>query len=267
MSGATRTAPARVDGAPKAVDPRMQARRDDVARRETRRRMRRAVVVATLVMLVGVAWALLHSSLLSARVVTVSGSAHTPDAAVVAAAGLADHPPLVDVSTAAAAAGVERLPWVERATVVRQWPDGVRISVVDRSAVAVVAEPAPAQGWALIDASGRVLADVAQRPSGLMEVAGPSPPGAPGTRVPGLRGALAVSSTLPAAFAGQVTEVAEGSGAGITLHLTSPLTVYLGSSTDLHAKYEDVAALLAGAPLASGEVVDVSAPAAPVVRG
>lgn len=267
MTNATRPRPPRADDDGRSVDPRFQARRDDVARREVRRRLRRALVVVVLVLLAGGAWTLLHSSLLSARVVTVSGASHASDAAVVAAAGLANDPPLIDVSPGAAAAGVEQLPWVRRASVVRQWPDGVRITVVDRTAVAVVAEPAPAHGWALLDASGRVLAQVATPPTGLMQVAGPSPPGAPGTSVPGVRGALAVVSTLPPAFVGQVTEVTEGSGATITLHLTSPLTVYLGSTAHLHAKYEDVAALLAGAPLASGEVIDVSAPATPVVRG
>ena len=224
------------------------------------------VTAVALVVLAGGAWTPLHSSLLSARVVTVVGAAHTPRTSVVAAAGLADHPPLIDVSPAAAAAGVERLPWVARASVVCQWPDGVRISVVEREAVAVDPRPAPAQGWAVLDATGRVLAFDSTRPAGLREVSGTSPPGRPGTEVRGVRAALDVSSTLPGAFAAQVTEVSEGAGRGITLHLTSPLTVYLGSTAELRVKYEDVAALLAGAPLASGQVIDVSAPATPVVR-
>jgi hypothetical protein len=47
--------------------------------------------------------------------------------------------------------------------------------------------------------------------------------------------------------------------------LTSPVTVYLGSTARLAQKYEDVAAILAGAPLARGATVDVASPAAPVV--
>lgn len=267
MSTATRAREPETRGAGMTVDPRIGARRADVQRHEVRRRLRRAFVVAALVVLVGGGWTLLHSSVLSARVVSVTGSVHTTDAAIIAAAGLSDHPPLIDVSPGAAAAAIERLPWVARASVVRQWPDGVRISVVERTATDVVAEPAPAHGWALVDASGRVLARTPSRPAGLMQVGGPSPPGAPGTVVAGLRGALAVSRSLPAAFANQVSAVSEDKQTGITLHLTSPLTVYLGSTADLHAKYEDVAALLSGAPLAAGDVIDVSAPGAPVVRG
>jgi hypothetical protein len=62
-----------------------------------------------------------------------------------------------------------------------------------------------------------------------------------------------------------VAEIDQGRAGDLTLHLTSPLTVNLGSTVDLQKKFEDVAAILAGAPLHPGDVIDVSAPDAPVV--
>ena len=264
-ASAPRTSARRGNRPPAPIDPRIRARRAQVLHTQARRRLRWTLGVTAVLVMVAGGWLVLHSRLLSARVVTVVGSAHTPAADVIAAGGLTRDPPLIDVG-GATAARIEELPWVAKATVQRNWPDGVRVVVVERTPVAVVAETAPAKGWALVDRSGKVLADVAQPPAGLVQVAGTAPPGLPGSTVTGTRAALAVASTLPKAFAAQVTQVQETAGGDVTLHLTSPLTVYLGSTASLHEKYEDTAAVLAGASLASGDVIDVSVPDAPVVR-
>jgi len=142
-------------------------------------------------------WFLAHSRLLSARVVTVSGSSHTPDAEVLAAAGLGAQPPLLDVDPAAVAGRVERLPWVASATVARHWPDGVSISVVERAPVAVVASGG---AWSEVDGTGRVLTTVAAPPAGLVKLAAPVSPGDPGTMLaPVARPGLAVAASLPPA--------------------------------------------------------------------
>jgi hypothetical protein len=54
---------------------------------------------------------------------------------------------------------------------------------------------------------------------------------------------------------------------GLHLVLSTPVTVFLGTATDLGAKFEDTAAILAGATLHAGDVIDVSAPGSPVVTG
>lgn len=247
------------------IDPRIRARRAEVLRGEAKRRLRIALVVLGGVVLVVGGWFGLHSRLFAARVVTVQGAVHTSRAAIVDAAGLAGRPPLIDVG-AAAVAGIERLPWVESATVLREWPDGVRIVVRERVPVAAVAKAPPSSGWAIVDRHAKVLALSAQPPAGLPRVTGPVPPAAPGSIDDGLRAALHVVVTLPKAFAAQVRTVAEDPKADVTLQLTSPLTVYLGSTGQLHQKYEDVAAILKGATLTSGSTIDVAAPATPVVR-
>lgn len=247
------------------IDPRIRARRAEILRTEARRRLRIALaVLAVLVALAG-AWFLLHSRILSARVVTVVGSVHTPVSEIVDAAGLAAHPPLIDVG-AAAVAGVDRLPWVARATVTREWPDGVRIHVVERTPVAAMPEPSPAGEWAVLDRGGEVLAVTSKPPAALVRVSAATTVAlAPGTTLTFLRAALDVAATLPAAFGAQVTDVRQDMHGTVTLQLTSPVTVYLGSTASLAQKYEDVAAILAGAPLPRGATVDVASPAAPVV--
>lgn len=258
---ATRAAP----GATAPIDPRIRARRAEVLRSEARRRLLTALVVLGVLATLACGWFALHSRLFAARVVTVVGAVHTPAREIVAAAGLADHPPLIDVG-AAAAAGVERLPWVEHATVSREWPDGVRITVRERVPVALVEEQPASAGWAIVDRAGKVLAVVGRAQSGLPRVAGPVAPGRAGSTARDVRAALAVVTSLPKAFAGQVSSVTEDRARAVTLQLTSALTVYLGSTGQLRQKYEDVAAILKGATLPTGATIDVAAPATPVVR-
>ncbi len=247
------------------IDPRISARRAEVLRSEARRRLRVALVVLAVVVVVVAGWLALHSRLLAARVVTVVGAVHTPVGQIVAAAGLTDHPPLLDVG-ASAVAGVERLPWVAHATVAREWPDGVRITVEERTPVAVVRETPASAGWALVDRTGKVLASQARPQAGLPRVSGGEPPGPPGSTARGLGAALRVVTSLPKAFAGQVASVTEDRAGDVTLQLSSALTVYLGSTGQLSQKYEDIAAILEGADLTAGSTLEVAAPATPVVR-
>lgn len=264
----TAAAPRTRPGGRPPIDPRIRQRRASVARRRGRRRLWALAAALAVAALALGAWTLVHSHLLSARVVTVRGSVHTPAAAVIAAAGLTGDPPLLDVSPSAAAAGVQRLPWVARATVVRHWPDAVSVSVVERVPVAVVPGTAATGGpWAEVDRTGRLLTTVASPPPGLVRLASPAAAGAPGTTLaPGASPGLTVAASLPPAFAGQVSEVDVAAGQ-VTLKLTTPVTVNLGSTAQLHSKYEDVATLLARATLRAGDVLDVSVPESPVVTG
>jgi cell division septal protein FtsQ len=164
------------------------------------------------------------------------------------------------------AAAIERLPWVRSATVRVQWPDGVHIAVVEEAPGLVMSEPGGQ--WASLSIDGRVLAVSAVRPPGLLAMTGPQAPGAAGTTL-GARdqAGLAVAATLPASFGAQVTAVTVEPGDWVQMALTTPIVVDIGTATQLPAKYEDVSALLAGASLHNGDVIDVSVPDAPTVTG
>ena len=242
--------------------PRVTARRQAVRRHHLRRRTVVLIVLAALSLGAAALWPLAHSRFLSARVLRVEGNTHTSTAAILQAAGLTSHPPLIDVHGTAAAAAVERLPWVDTATVAAHWPDGVTVTVTQRRPVAVVAE---GTRWALLDRTGRVLAVVATAPAGLAHLVSAGAPGAPGSTLARGRASLRVAAALPAAFASMVTAVSPSPGGGVDLALSDGVGVVLGAPSELPAKFEDVASILAGAALAPGSVIDVSVPPSPDV--
>jgi len=246
------------------MDPRMSARRTAVLREQGRRRFRVLVIgLAGVACLVG-AWFLVHTPLFSARSVTVTGNVHETAAQIVAQAGLATHPPLLDVDAGGAAARIERLPWVRSATVQVSWPDGVHIAVTEETPRFVVS--APGGTWDSLSGDGRVLAESATRPPGLLLLTVPQAPGSPGTVLSSKDAtALRVATTLPASFAAQVAGVTVEPAGWVQLAMTTPIVVDLGSAAQLSAKYEDVSSILAGATLHDGDVIDVSVPDAPTV--
>ena len=246
------------------MDPRISARRTAVRKEQSRRRLVvLGVALGSVTLLVG-GWFLVHTALFSARSVSVTGNAHETAAQVVAQAGLAGHPPLLDVNAGAAAARLEQLPWVRSATVHVSWPDGVHIAVTEETARFTVATTTGT--WELLSNDGRILGEAAARPPGLLLLTVPEPPGEPGTMLatkdaPGLR----VASSLPPSFAGQVTGVTVEPAGWVQLALTTPVVVDIGTAVELTAKYEDVSSILSGATLHNGDVIDVSVPDAPTV--
>jgi cell division septal protein FtsQ len=246
------------------MDPRLSARRTAVIREQGRRRLVIASVALGVAALVVGGWFLVHTPLFSARSVSVTGNLHESAAQVVDQAGLASHPPLLDVDAGTAAARLEQLPWVRSATVHVSWPDGVHIAVTEETARFTASTPDGK--WESLSNDGRVLGESATRPPGLLLLTVPEPPGDPGTELstkdaPGLR----VASSLPASFVAQVTAVTVEPAGWVQLALTTPVVVDIGNAAELAAKYEDVSSILAGASLHNGDVIDVSVPDAPTV--
>ncbi|MBV8462858.1 MAG: FtsQ-type POTRA domain-containing protein [Acidimicrobiales bacterium] len=254
----------RGSGTRSRIDPRMSARRTAVIREQGRRRLLAVVIgLAGTAGLVGI-WALLQTPLFSARSITVLGNVHETPAQVAAQAGLADHPPLLDVDAGAASTRIEQLPWVRSATVRVSWPDGVHITITEETPRFVAS--GPGGGWDLLSADGRVLGPSASRPPGLVLLTVPRAPGAAGSHLSSVDGAgLEVATTLPPSFAAQVTGVTVEAAGWVQLSMTTPILVDLGSATELPAKYEDVSSILAAASLHNGDVIDVSIPKAPTV--
>jgi len=246
------------------IDPRISARRTAVIKEQGRRRLVIAGIALGVVALLVGGWFLLHTPLFSARSVTVTGNVHETAAQVVSQAGLASHPPLLAVNAGAVATRLEQLPWVRTATVHVSWPDGVHIAVTEETESLTVTT---VEGkWDLLSDDGRVLAQSATRPPGLLLLTVPQPAGETGTQLSARDAAgLRVASTLPASFVGQVTGVTVEPAGWVQLVLTTPVVVDIGTAAELTAKYEDVSSILAGASLHNGDVIDVSVPDAPTV--
>jgi cell division protein FtsQ len=238
------------------------------------RRPRRLVIgiAVTLVVLLGLSaagYALLHSRLLAASTVNISGERHETPHQVLDASGLAGAPSMLSVDPGLVAQREERtFPWVASVTVVKHWPHTVSIAVSERTAVAEV--PGPKGTTVLVDVTGRRLGPSApnQVLPRLEYAAAPGEPAATpltlaNAAVPG----LLVAATLPPAFKAQVAVIQVNTAGWVTLHLTTPVSFVLGPASNLGAKYEDVAAVIARTTLHVGDVVDVSVPQAMTVTG
>lgn len=257
------TAPARSDRP--RVDPRLRRRRAEVDRAAGRRRLGVLVALLALIATGVLAVVTLHSSLFSARHVTVTGEVATPPSRILQVSGLSTNPPLLDLNTAKAAAAIEQLPWIERATVTRDWPDGATVSVVERRAVA---------SWTvrkgdvlLLDASGRVLEVTTAAPAGLVPVLLGGPVEPPGATLPAADVAVTrVAAEVPLSILHSIVEVEVGP-TGVTIGLTSGAVAELGQATDLSAKMVALATLLATPSVVLGphQSVDLRVPEAPVV--
>lgn len=248
------------------MDPRIRRRRLEVRRQEGRRRLRLLVAVGGVAVAGGAGWGATRSPLLDLDRVVVEGASHVSPDQVRLASRLRPGQALVDVDEKAVAAAVEALPWVKRATVRRRWPAQVTIGLTERAAVAATA--AQDGGFALVDASGRVLQLVDAPHAGLVELAGLPPAGRPGTR---LRAegvdALSVAVALPPALAARTAGVgpAAGGAGEVELRLSPDGTVRLGPPENLVRKFEAVAVVLAQVDLRNLAVLDVRRPDSPVL--
>jgi cell division protein FtsQ len=244
------------------VDPRIERRRRDVHREQTRRRLRalRAVVIAVVAALL--ADAVLHSPLLDVRRPRVSGEVQTAAADILRTGGLTGHPLMVTLDLRHSAAAIERLPWIATARVRRSWPDTVIVTVTERVPVAIVVAD-------LVDASGRVLS-LAPGFAPLLPVridtgakAPALPP--PGGTIPGVyRPGVEVAASIPPALRADVQAVLVRPDGTVRLALTSGASALLGDSTDLAAKFEAVLTIIERVQLGRAPI-DVSVPSAPVL--
>jgi cell division protein FtsQ len=101
--------------------------------------------------------------------VSITGHRFTPDAAIFDALDLANVRSLLHLDSAAVRERIERLPWVETASITRVIPGQVSVQIVERTPFAVWQR---AGREVLIDATGRVLPAAGGSHEGLPRVAG-----------------------------------------------------------------------------------------------
>jgi cell division protein FtsQ len=248
------------------MDPRIHRRRVEVRRQEGRHRLRVLVGVTAVALVAGGGWVATNSRALDVDHIVVDGAVHTPAAEAAAAGHLRRGERMADLDLGAAARGIRALPWVGQVTVQRQWPGSVRVRIVEREPVA--ATPAQAGGSALVDATGRVLDVVPDRPAGLALLAGLPPTGGPGTTLsPDGVKVLSVALALPAELQGRVLGVGPvgGTTGEVELRLSADATVRLGPPEDLQRKFDAVRAVLAEVDMRNLAVLDVRRPDSPVL--
>ncbi len=189
------------------------------------------------------AWALLGSSVLVVRSVTVTGitgSAAVTRTEVLRAAAVAPGTPLVRVDTAAVARRVESITQVQSAQVTRDWPDSVVIAIRERTPALAVAT---ADGFALVDRFGVVVSQVAARSPGMVLLAGVANPAAL-RGSPAVRAAVTVLGQLPPQIRDRVRAVSAPSADAVTLDLRGGVTVLWGGTDRPAAKAAELAILM-----------------------
>lgn len=245
------------------MDPRIRERRVAVKRDEGRRRLRVVMALGGLVAAVGAAYGVTRSPLLDVDRVLVNGAVSTPADMVSRTGGLDGRPQLADVEPADVALALERLPWVEKASVVRHWPSTVQIDLIERLPIATI--PAEAGGWALVDRTGRVLAIQEGVPPELAQVIAPPAP-APGRIVhPAAQAGLSVVEALPAALSQTLETVTVAEDGTIRLGLKATPSVQFGPAEQVRPKLVALTTLLARVDLRGVKGIDVRVPTAPVV--
>lgn len=239
------------------IEPRLRARRIEVARDRGRRRLRRVLGLLAVLALAALAVAATRSPLLDVDRVTVRGTDARADE-VREAAGVALGEPLVSVDPGAVAGRVEELPWVADARVDRAWSGTIAIAVTARRAIAVVG----AAPGVVVDADG-VAFGPAPADADLPLLPGAAPePGAPvaDRSAP----AVAVLAGLPDDLRGEVAEARADDGL-VTLVLDDDIEVRWGDERQAGPKADALGAVLAEVDRSGVAVIDVTVPRATTV--
>jgi len=227
-----------------------------------RRRLRIALLCAAVcVPLLGAGYLWFRgSSFVRVEHVAIAGVSGPQAGAIESAlTGAAHGMSTLDVSTARLRAAVRAYPTVAAVHVVPSFPHGLRIEVVQRSAVAAlvvggvrtaVSSDGIALGAGLLSASLPTVAAVHEPMTG--------------ARVGGTQqlAELALLGAAPAPLAGHVENVYTGPR-GLTVTMKNGLLVYFGDATRPHAKWLSLARVLADSSSAGASYVDVRLPSRP----
>lgn len=245
----------------RSIDPRIRARRVEVIRAQGRRRLRVLLAVACAGCAAGLGWLLVQSPLLDVDHVDATGAGPVTAAQVRTAARVEPGAALLTLDRGRITHRVESIPWVERAVVTKHLPGTVQIGVTLRKPAAWIARTTGAV--ALVDGSGRVLADVAAPPAGIPQLSGitrlPAPGGHVDTRL------LHVERRLPDELRMMVVGLALGHG-GVTLQLAPGAPageIRLGSTAELTAKTDAALAVIHALDGDHVHYVDVTMPRTP----
>ncbi|MFI6010414.1 cell division protein FtsQ/DivIB [Streptomyces sp. NPDC051243] len=244
-----------------------------LARRRLRlRRLRTIIILAVILVLLGAGsvWALYGSQWLRVERVSVSGTRVLTPGQIHDAADVPVGEPMISVDTDAIAARLRRkLPRIDSIDVVRAWPHGIGLKVVERTPVLIVQKGG---NFIEVDDEGVRFATVSEPPKGIpaLELApSRSSSAAASLRRFGegrlVREAVRVAGAIPAAVARSTEVVKVRSYDDISLELGDGRTVRWGSGEKGAAKARTLTALMKASP--DARYFDVSVPTAPASAG
>lgn len=254
----------RTPSPPPDLAPRQRAQSpspsEDLGRRRQRatrrtRLVRAGVVVAVLGVLGLATWLVGYSDVLTADEVRVTGVDGPLAETVTEAAAVPLGRPLARVDTSEVATKVEAVPDVASATVTRDWPGTVAISVTERVPVASLEGD---DGWYLVDVEGVLFAPRSDPDPDRPVLVAPDAGRGQELRAAG----VAVAGALPAQILADVARIEATSPVEVRLVLRDETVVVWGSAQESERKAEVLAVLLQ----TPATQYDVSVPDRPTIR-
>ncbi len=248
------------------ADPRIEARRRQVAKTEGKKRLRLLIALSVITLGSIGSLVLLQSSWLDIEEVLVVGGERTDPGAVRSASGIVLATPLVDLDLVASAEAVEALPWVATATVSREWNGTVTVSITERVAAIALPTVDPAtNGFMLVDVAGRQLGSVAERPDWAHIINGLAANGVPGQPAPTeVHGVIRLLSLMTPDQLGGVVSVSVVER-NLVLDLTDGGLVDLGNDSGLTEKLVSYDTIRASVDLRCLHRIDLRVPTAPAI--
>ncbi|MGW3135276.1 cell division protein FtsQ/DivIB [Streptomyces sp. NPDC001139] len=234
-------------------------------------RVRTIIILAVALVLLGAGtvWVLYGSSWTRVERVSVSGTRVLTPAQVREAAEVPVGAPLISVDTGEIETRLRaKLPRIHTVDVVRSWPHGIGLKVVERTPVLIVQKGGK---FVEVDDEGVRFATVTQAPKSVpaLELRLSRGSAAASLRRFGearlVREAVRVADAVPAAVARETTTVEVRSYDDILLLLSGGRTVAWGSSERSALKARTLTALMKAAP--DARHFDVSVPTAPASSG
>ncbi len=253
------------DGQPRATrsaaETRLRARRIAVNRQAGRRRLRRLVVLAALLLVAVGLLASLGSSSFGVREadVRVSGNVYTNQVALRAAIDSVIGTPVILVDTEALEAEIEAIPWVDEASVRTDLPYGLVIDISEREPV--LSYPGPDDLFRVLDGEGRVLDVIDGWPFEYLLLVGVEPPALAAGEFapPGYVGAATLGRTLTGAILDRVSLIqVDEAGNDLVVVLDDDTEIRFGAARDLFAKLVRLETVYASGAASSAVVIDVS---------
>ena len=226
---------------------------DRSSARPSRRPSKRVIVslIIVLAVLAGVAmWVLRFSSVTALEHVTVVGNSRVKTADILDKAQLPMGSPLLEIDAASVSSRVEDIPALSSATVSRQWPHTMVITVAERQRT--VGLENPDGSYAILDATGVAFETKKSLPKGVPALSAPQGPVA--------QAAITVVAGLPQPLRKRVKVVAADAANNVSLGLKDGTTILWGDTNEAALKAQVATILMAKT---EDKWIDVRFPMAP----
>lgn len=205
-------------------DPHSEPKPDEAPQGKSARRRSLIALAACFAFIGAVAAAMPFTPMMPVRGISVDGNVNLGDEDIQAATGIEVGTPIARVDVREAASNVAANPWVESATVSRDWPNAVGVEVVEHVPVAWVDQNGEPH---LIDRDGRDFV-VAPPPPGAVQLDGVSEEEMPA--------AVEVAAAITDRARPRVRALTTDGPYSFALVLDDDRTVYWGAAEDNHNK-------------------------------